>query len=340
MTLHIATKLIAICAILAGATPAFPHIFLESGSAAAGTAYKAAFQVGHGCKGSPTTGLSVQIPDGFQGAKPYPKAGWNLSTQLGKLAKPYEQHGQQVLEDTTLVSWTAGSPAAALPDAYFDEFVLRGKLPATPGPLWFKVLQTCENGSNSWSEVPASGVSVQGLKSPAVLLEVVARTAAALQPAISPSNVPVASLSSVPAITVSAAWVRATVPGQKSSGAFMRLTARTAMRLTGVSTPLAGAAEIHDMKMDGDIMKMRPLTAGLALPAGTTVDLKASGLHLMLMDLKKTLVAGGTVPMTLLLRDAKGVSSKVELRLPVALSEPASAASVNPVAAGMDHSAH
>ena len=314
--------------------PAFSHIFLESDSAAAGTTYKAVFQVGHGCQGSSTTGLAVQIPDGFQGAKPYPKAGWNLSTQLAKLAKPYEQHGQQVREDTTLVSWTAASKAAALPDAYFDEFVLRGKLPPTPGPLWFKVLQTCENGSNNWSEVPASGVSIQGLKSPAVLLEVTGRNAAALQ------STPGASVPPLPSVQVSAGWVRATVAGQKSSGAFMRLTARTAMYLTGVSTPLAGEAEIHEMKMDGDIMKMRPLTAGLALPAGKTVDLRASGLHLMFMGLKKTLVAGGTVPVTLLLRDPQGVISKVDVQLPVALSEPAAAASGNPVAAGMDHSAH
>ena len=331
MKFFFATKVIASCALLAWAMPAFSHIFLESGSAAAGTTYKAVFQIGHGCQGSPTTGVSVQIPDGFQGAKPYPKAGWDLSTQLAKLAKPYEQYGKQVLEDTTVVSWTAASKAAALPDAYFDEFVLRGKLPPTPGPLWFKVLQTCENGSNSWSEVPASGVSIQGLKSPAALLEVTGRSAAALQPAAAQPIQPV---------QVSAGWVRATVVGQKSSGAFMRLTARTALHLTGVSTPLAGEAEIHEMKMDGDVMKMRPLTAGLALPAGKTVDLKASGLHLMLLDLKKILVAGSTVPMTLLLRDAQGVTSKIDIQLPVALSAPAASLSGNPVESSMDHSAH
>lgn len=336
MKLSFATKLIASCAFFAWTVPAFSHILLETGSAVAGTAYKAVFLVGHGCQGSPTTGISVQIPDGFQGAKPYPKAGWNLSTQLAKLAKPYEQHGQQVLEDTTLVGWTAVSKAA-LPDAYFDEFVLRGKLPPTPGPLWFKVLQTCENGSSNWSEVPASGVSTQGLKLPAALLEVTGRTAAALQPASGSSILPVPPL---PSVQVSAGWVRATVAGQKSSGAFMRLTAKTAMYLTGLSTPIAGEAEIHQMKMDGDVMKMRPLTAGLALPAGKTVDLRASGLHLMLMDLKKTLIAGGTVPMTLLLRDAQGVTSKVDVQLPVALSEPAAASSGNPVAVGVEHSAH
>lgn len=167
-----ATKLIAGCALLAGAAPAFSHIVLENRSAPAGSSYKAVFLVGHGCQGSATTGVAVQIPAGFLGAKPYPKAGWTVSAQLGKLAKPHDNHGKRVTEDVTVVSWKAATPEAALPDTFFDEFVLRGKLPASPGPLWFKVLQTCENGSNDWSEIPASGSSTQGLKSPAALLEV------------------------------------------------------------------------------------------------------------------------------------------------------------------------
>lgn len=158
--------------MLAGATPAFSHIFLENKNAPAGSSYKAVFQVGHGCQGSATTGVAVQIPTGFLGAKPYPKAGWTVTTQIGQLAKPYDSHGRQITEDVTRVSWTATGKEAALPDAFFDEFVLRGKLPASAGPLWFKVLQTCESGSNDWSQVPASGTSTQGLKSPAVLLQV------------------------------------------------------------------------------------------------------------------------------------------------------------------------
>jgi uncharacterized protein YcnI len=173
-TMHFsfATKLIASSALLAGALPAFSHIVLENKSAPAGSSYKAVFLVGHGCQGSATTGVAVQIPAGFQGAKPYPKAGWTVSAQLGKLAKPHDSHGKQISEDVTVVSWKAATPGAGLPDAFFDEFVLRGKLPASPGPLWFKVLQTCENGSNDWSEIPASGSSTQGLKSPAALLEI------------------------------------------------------------------------------------------------------------------------------------------------------------------------
>ena len=155
-------KTAATCVVLLGAAPAFSHVVLETRSAAAGSSYKAVFQVGHGCAGSSTTGVSVQIPPGFQGAKPYPKAGWTLSTQLGKLARPYDSHGKQVTEDVTVVSWTAASREAALPDAYFDEFQLRGKLPDAPGPIWFKVLQTCETGSNSGREGAAKGSSTRG----------------------------------------------------------------------------------------------------------------------------------------------------------------------------------
>ncbi|CAN5135613.1 YcnI family protein [soil metagenome] len=177
MNAQSASKIIAACALCVCALPAFSHISLDSKTALAGSVYKAAFQVGHGCQGSATTGISVHIPTGFQGAKPYPKTGWTLVTTLGKLAKPYDHHGKPVSEDVTVVTWTAASKDAALQDAHFDEFMLRGKLPETAGPLWFKVLQTCENGRNDWSETPASGSSAKGLKSPAVLLEVTAQEA-------------------------------------------------------------------------------------------------------------------------------------------------------------------
>ena len=169
----------AACALCVLALPVFSHVSLEGKTAPASSTYKAVFQVGHGCQGSATTGITVQIPAGFQGAKPYPKAGWTLSVQQEKLARPYDSHGKPVTEDVSVVSWTAAGKEAALQDAHFDEFVLRGKLPETAGPLWFKVLQTCESGSNDWSEVPASGSSAKGLKSPAALLEVTGPEAAA-----------------------------------------------------------------------------------------------------------------------------------------------------------------
>lgn len=320
MKFSIAKKIIAACASCMLATASFSHISLEDGAAPAGSGYKAVFQVSHGCQGSATTGLSVQIPAGFQGAKPYPKAGWTLSVKLAKLAKPYDSYGKQVREDVSVVSWTAATKDAALQDAYVDDFMLRGKLPETAGPLWFKVLQTCESGSVNWSDVPASGTSTQGLKLPAALLQV---TGAAQADALTAPGQPV---------QVKEGWVRSTVPGQKGSGAFMKITAQTATRLVGVATPVAGVAEVHEMKMNGDVMTMRRV-AGIDLPAGKTVELKSGAFHVMLMDLKQALPAGSTVPLTLIFKDAKGLESRLELKLPVATTAPGSAAASGPAEA-------
>ena len=127
-------------------------------------------------------------------------------------------------------------------------------------------------------------------------------------------------------VKVEGAWARATVQGQKGTGAFMSLTSKDATQLVGVSTPVAGVAEVHEMKMEGDVMKMRALPS-LDLPAGKKVELKPGGYHIMLMDLKAPLAKDSTVPVTLLFKDAKGVQSKLELKLPVATTAPGAAGS-------------
>ena len=124
-------------------------------------------------------------------------------------------------------------------------------------------------------------------------------------------------------VEVKNAWARATVQGQKATGAFMQITAPAATTLIGVSTPVAGMAEIHEMKMDGDVMRMRPLPKGLELPAGKAVQLKPGGYHLMLMELKLPLQKDTTIPITLTLRDSKGVQSTQDLRVPVLSAAPA-----------------
>ena len=118
-------------------------------------------------------------------------------------------------------------------------------------------------------------------------------------------------------ISVTDAWTRATVQGQKATGAFMKITAKDNAKLVGVSSPVAGVAEVHEMKMDKDVMKMAALPSGLELPAGKTVELKPGGYHVMLMDLKAPLAADSTVPVTLTFQDAKGNKTTQELKLPV-----------------------
>ena len=118
------------------------------------------------------------------------------------------------------------------------------------------------------------------------------------------------------------AWARASVPGQQASGAFMQLTAQEPLRLVGVETAAAQFGEIHEMKMEGDVMRMRPL-AGLDLPAGQTVELKPGGYHLMFQQLKAPLQEGSEVPVTLVFQDAKGETSRLHLQVPVQRMAPA-----------------
>ena len=126
-------------------------------------------------------------------------------------------------------------------------------------------------------------------------------------------------------VEVKDAWVRTSVQGQKATGAFMKLTARDGARLVSASSPVAGVNEVHEMKMEGDIMKMKAVAGGLDLPAGKTVELKPGGYHVMLMDLKAALPKDSTVPLTLVFKDAKGAESRVELKVPVAVSPMAAA---------------
>ena len=115
--------------------------------------------------------------------------------------------------------------------------------------------------------------------------------------------------------TVKDPWARATVAQQKASGAFMQLQSAKGGKLLSASSPVAGVVEIHEMTMDGNVMKMRAVPS-LDLPAGKPVELKPGGFHVMLMDLKKPLNAGDTVPITLVVESA-GQRETVEVKAAV-----------------------
>ena len=117
-------------------------------------------------------------------------------------------------------------------------------------------------------------------------------------------------------VTVQDAWVRATVPQQKATGAFMRLTAAQDARLVSASSPVAGVTEVHEMKLVDNVLKMRPLPA-LDLPAGQAVELKPGGYHIMLLDLKQPVAQGSTVPLTLVFEAKDGQRTTQELQAPV-----------------------
>jgi copper(I)-binding protein len=115
-------------------------------------------------------------------------------------------------------------------------------------------------------------------------------------------------------VSIGEPWVRATVPAQKATGAFMQLTADQDARLIEGKSPVAGVVQIHEMSMDGGVMKMRELAQGLALPAGKMVELKPGGYHVMLMDLKQQMKEGDSVPMTLVFESADKKRTTVEIK--------------------------
>jgi copper(I)-binding protein len=117
--------------------------------------------------------------------------------------------------------------------------------------------------------------------------------------------------------TVKEPWVRGTVAQQKATGMFAQITSASGGKLVSASSPVAGLVEIHEMVMDGNVMKMRELPKGLDLPAGKAVDLKPGGYHVMLMDLKQEMKAGETVAVTLVIEAKDGKKETIELKVPV-----------------------
>lgn len=123
-------------------------------------------------------------------------------------------------------------------------------------------------------------------------------------------------------IKVENAWVRATVPKQQATGAFMKITSVEAVKLMSITTVVAKTNEIHEMKMEGDVMKMRAHPNGLDIPANTTVELKSGGYHLMMMELEQTIKAGDTVPLQLQFINAKGSKQVVTVNAKASFKDP------------------
>ena len=117
-------------------------------------------------------------------------------------------------------------------------------------------------------------------------------------------------------VAVDAPWVRATVPQQTATGAFMRLTASGDLRLVGARSDVAQNTEVHEMAMQGQMMRMRQVAA-LPLPRGQAVALAPGGYHVMLIGLKRPLSAGEQVTLTLVFEDANGKRSEQTVKAPV-----------------------
>lgn len=120
----------------------------------------------------------------------------------------------------------------------------------------------------------------------------------------------------VAAQEISDAWVRGTVKGQDATGAFMTIKAGTAMALVGAASPVARVVEVHEMSMDGNVMRMRAIPK-IDLTAGRILELKPGGYHIMMIGLKGELATGTKVPVTLRFREASGAEKTVEVQAEV-----------------------
>lgn len=114
-------------------------------------------------------------------------------------------------------------------------------------------------------------------------------------------------------VKVTEPWVRATVPHQSATGAYMKLESPQDARLVSASSPAAGVVEIHEMKMENEVMKMRRVPS-VALPAGKGVELKPGGYHVMMMNLKGQMKEGDTVPLTLVVEGKDKKRETVEVK--------------------------
>jgi uncharacterized protein YcnI len=169
------TAFLAIIAAAAfAASSASAHVTLEGREATVGASYKAVFVVPHGCAGSATTKIRVQIPEGVIGVKPMPKAGWNLEAIKGKYASAYDFHGAKLSEGVKEVVWSGGK----LPDEFYDEFVVSTFLTATLKPgtmLYFPVVQECEQGVSRWIDIPADPAHAHDSRWPAPGVKLIAK---------------------------------------------------------------------------------------------------------------------------------------------------------------------
>lgn len=134
------------------------------------------------------------------------------------------------------------------------------------------------------------------------------------------------TLASAQSVDIKDAWARSTVPGQKATGAFMKLTSKDGAKLVAASSPVAGVVEVHEMKMEGDVMRMAAVKEPLVIEPGQTLTLKPGGYHIMLMDLKAALPPDQRIPLTLVVRDARGRERALELQVPVRSATPQGAA--------------
>ena len=288
-------------ALTLGALVALPgtaaaHATLESSTAAANSTFTAVIRIGHGCDGAATDRLTVELPDGVIAAKPMPKAGWTLATEIGAYDKTYDYYGTPMAEGVRRIVWSEGS----LSDAFYDEFVFRARITDLPDgtELPIRVTQSCGDAQVAWTEIAAPRQDPHDLPHPAPVLKITEARGGGDQSHA--ASAPAPSTVTVGPITASKAFARATPGAARTGAAYVQLrnTGDSPLALTQIRGEVAERIELHEMKMEGGTHKMRQIDH-LMIPGGGTISLKPGGHHVMMTGLRRPLVEGESFPLTL-----------------------------------------
>lgn len=299
------SKLLCTALVLAVPLPALAHVSLSEQQARPGTPYNAHFKVGHGCDGSPTTALTITMPDGVSAVRPQEKSGWSAKTV---------REGSKVIA----VTFAGGRLAGDMP----GEFVIAMTLPGKEGPLAFPVLQTCEKGTENWAELPAA--DGHKLQSPAPVLTLTKTPvnkdggmdmAGMNMPGMKMNGANMPGMGGGPApagVTVKDAWIRA-LPG--TSGGYFTLHngGGKPVVLTGADSPGCGMLMIHKSEDKGGMSSMSHVSE-VPVAAGADVQFTPGGFHLMCMDTKPAVTPGATVPVTLSFKDGGQLTTQFAVR--------------------------
>ena len=292
-------RVLTTLALVVLSTPALAHVTLERAESAPGASYRAVLRVPHGCAGSATTKITVQVPEGMIAVKPMPKPGWTLTVKKGPYEKTYDfMHGIKMSAGVREIAWTGR----------LDEFVFAGFVASSLQPgatLAFPTVQECEKGTERWVDVAADGQDPHALKAPAPLV----RLAQASGGGHEGHAAHAAAAATSGNISIEAPWLRATPSGAKVAGGYMKITnnGKEPDRLVGGTIEGTGRFEVHEMSMVDNVMRMRELANGLTIKPGETVELKPGGYHIMGLDLKNGFKAGQTVKGTLVFEKAGSI---------------------------------
>ncbi|TPP10951.1 copper chaperone PCu(A)C [Rhizobium glycinendophyticum] len=334
--LIVATSLVA----LGSTSSALAHATFANGPVAIGSYVAATLQVPHGCDGKATNEVRIKLPEGFIAAKPMVKSGWDIEVIQGDYQKSYDNHGKDVKSGPVEIRFKNGN----LPDEFYDTFTVYGKVaagdPATG--LAFPTEQLCgTDGKVSWEEIPAAGQNPHDLKEPAPVLQLVQAAADAHaghgghgdqaaaghaghaghdahaghgdhMAAMDPGGFEAVTVGD---LELTAGFIKAMLPGQPVGGGFVTITNKGSAddRLVSATSDRAGEVQLHEMIMQGDVMKMRQLPDGVPVPAGQTVELTPGGLHMMFFKVARPFQEGQTVKVTLTFEKA----GNVDVVLPV-----------------------